>query len=303
MRESEWASGQSPRPLAPNLPNSTMTIKQLLAMGEKVLADRYGFGPEARILLAHLLGVGHSYLLAHGDEEVAAAPHTTYLTYLQRAQQGEPIPYIVGTAPFFDLHLKVTPAVLIPRPETEQLVELAGRWARQQPRPDLHLVDVGTGSGCIAITLARKLPQAHITAIDISSPALAVAQENARTYAVDQRIRFYEGDLLTPLSQPAHLIIANLPYITDGEWTQLDDGVKSYEPALALRGGKDGLTLIRTLLEQAKTRLLPGGGIFLEIGWQQGAAATRLAQQLFPQAVGQCLPDYAGHDRFIYIQL
>ncbi|MCL4867961.1 MAG: peptide chain release factor N(5)-glutamine methyltransferase [Anaerolineae bacterium] len=280
-----------------------MTIKQLLAMGEKVLANRYGVGPEARMLLAYVLGAGDSYLLAHGEEEVAAAPHTTYLAYLQRAQRGEPIPYILGAAPFFDLRLKVTPAVLIPRPETEQLVELVMAWAKRRPQPDLHLVDVGTGSGCIAITLARKLPQTHITAIDVSPAALAVAQENARTYGVAQQIDFYEGDLLTPLTRPISLIVANLPYVTDGEWTQLDDGVKSYEPELALRGGQDGLTVVRRLLEQAKTRLLPSGAIFLEIGWQQGAAAVTLAQQLFPEATGESLPDYAGHDRFVYIQL
>lgn len=279
-----------------------MDIREAMAAGERQLAGRYGTGPEARLLLAGVLRVSQSYLVAHGEERLAAATLTTYSSYLYRAQQGEPIPYLLGTAPFFHFNLHVSPAVLIPRPETEQLVELAIRWAKQHNFTSGHLVDVGTGSGCIAIALAHFLPQATITAIDISAAALEIAQTNAQQHAAAAHIQFQQGHLLTPLSQPAHLIIANLPYIRDDEWTLLDDGVKSYEPALALRGGADGLTLIRELLQQAQTKLSPGGAIFLEIGWQQGAAATQLAQQLFPAANIQCQPDYAGQDRFILIE-
>lgn len=279
-----------------------MEIREALAAAEKQLAGRYGQGPEARLLLAKTLGVSPSYLLAHGEEPLAAATLTNYSSFLQRAAQGEPIPYILGTAPFFDLNIRVSPAVLIPRPETEQLVELVVKWVRQRGLLSPSLVDVGTGSGCIAIALARQLPQAAITAVDISPVALTLAQENAQTNRVNEQIQFHLGHLLSPINSSSHLIVANLPYIRDDEWTRLDDGVKSYEPALALRGGVDGLMLIEELLAQAQTKLASGGAIFLEIGWQQGAAATQLAQRYFPAASVQCQPDYAGQDRFVIIQ-
>lgn len=279
-----------------------MEIREALAAAEKQLARRYGQGPEARLLLAKALGVSQSYLLAHRDERLAAATLTNYSSFLQRAEQGEPIPYILGTAPFFNLEIRVNPAVLIPRPETEQLVELVVKWVRQHVSISPSLVDVGTGSGCIAIALAQQLPQAAITAVDISPTALTLAQENAQTNRVSERIQFHLGHLLSPINGSPHLIVANLPYIRDDEWTLLDDGVKSYEPALALRGGADGLMLIEELLAQTQTKLASGGAIFLEIGWQQGAAATQLAQRHFPGASVQCLQDYAGQDRFIVIQ-
>lgn len=279
-----------------------MEIREALAAAEKQLNRRYGQGPEARLLLAKAMGVSQSYLLAHGDECLAAATLTNYSSFLQRAEQGEPIPYILGTAPFFDLNIHVSPAVLIPRPETEQLVELVVKWVRQYETASPSLVDVGTGSGCIAIVLARQLPQATIAAVDISPAALILAQENAQMNRVRERIQFHLGHLLSPISISPHLIVANLPYIRDDEWTLLDDGVKSYEPALALRGGADGLALIEELLVQAQAKLASGGAIFLEIGWQQGAAAVQLARRYFPGASVQCQQDYASQDRFIVIQ-
>jgi release factor glutamine methyltransferase len=162
--------------------------------------------------------------------------------------------------------------VLIPRPETEQLVEMVLDWAGE--RGAVQIVDVGTGSGCIAVTLAHHLPQASVTAVDLSPAALAVAQENAHRLT-GQPITFLEGSLLSPVAHKVDLIVANLPYIADGEWTMLDDGVKLHEPALALRGGADGLMYIGSLLRQAGDRLNPGGAVFLEIGWQQGTAVTQ----------------------------
>lgn len=279
-----------------------MQIREALQKGAAQLAGRYGAGPEARLLLAEALGKSQSYVLAHGEELIAAASLTTYHHYLHRAAQGEPIPYILGTAPFFDFTLKVSPAVLIPRPETEQLVEMAHKWIRQHNRAKLRMVDVGTGSGCIAIALARRLPQFLINAVDISHSALELAKENALHCGVEGQIAFYWGSLLEPLPDSSDLIVANLPYVLDEEWTCLDDGVKSYEPSLALRGGPDGLDVIRDLLTQAQTKLAQGGAIFLEIGWQQGAAATALAQQFFPQAAVVCHPDYAGKDRYVVIE-
>lgn len=267
--------------------------------------DELARGPspalDARLLLQHLLGVNHAYLIAHADELLAPAQWEAYQTYVARARQGEPIPYIVGQADFYGRTFAVTPAVLIPRPETEELTAQAIAWARA--RPGCHIADIGTGSGCIAVTLACELPAAQITAVDISDAALATAIANAVRHNVAQRIRFSPGDLLAPLSTPADLIVANLPYISDVEWTTLDDGVKSYEPVGALRGGPDGLAYIRQLLLQAIAGQLGiRGAIMLEIGWRQGQAALRLAKTVFPQAEVLLLKDLSGQDRMVKIQ-
>jgi release factor glutamine methyltransferase len=173
-------------------------------------------------------------------------------------------------------------------------------WAKA--RGAVQLVDVGTGSGCLAVTLAYHLPQAQVTAVDISAPALTIARKNADQHTPG-RIQFVKGNLLSPISHAIDLIVANLPYVTDREWTELDDGVKLYEPAVALKGGPDGLGIIHRLLHQAAAKLHPHGLMLLEIGWQQGRAAQKMAQAAFPQARVRVLPDMAGHDRIVEIDL
>ena len=275
-----------------------MTIEEALAYGRSQLHHSPTPTVDARLLLQHLLAVSHAFLIAHNQDALTAAQAQTYRRLIARAAAGEPIPYITGSAPFYGFDLVVTPAVLIPRPETELLVEQAIAWAA--PRQPLHIVDVGTGSGCIPIALAHHLPQAQITAVDISPAALSVARTNAQRHAPG-RIHFHQGHLLTPAAAPIHLITANLPYVTDHEWTQLDDGVKLHEPSLALRGGADGLDLIRELLQQAAARLDSGGAVFLEIGWQQGETAQTAAASLFPDASIRLLKDYAGQARLVTI--
>lgn len=223
----------------------------------------------------------------------------TYQTLLNRASQQEPIPYLIGHAPFFDMDLAVSPAVLIPRPETEELVMLAERAGRQWTAP--RLVDIGTGSGCIAIALARKMARAQVTAVDLSPAALAIAQQNARQFAPD-RITFVQGSLLQPVAGPFDLIVANLPYVTTAEWTELDDGVKLFEPRLALDGGDDGLLLVRELLRQAVDKLANDGVVLLEVGWQQGTAVATFAETVFPTASITLQPDFAGLERFVIVQ-
>jgi release factor glutamine methyltransferase len=251
------------------------------------------------LLLQHSLQVGHPFLVAHRDRALTGEQEQKYRRLIERAGQKEPVPYLVGQAPFYGLEFIVNPAVLIPRPETEQLVEAAVHWANVR-RP-WRIADIGTGSGCIAVTLALHLPQSRVDAVDISAEALAVAQQNAQRHAPG-RIHFHLGHLLTPLLHQPDLITANLPYVADGEWTMLDDGVKLYEPAVALRGGPDGLDLIRQLLQQATSKLNPGGAIFLEVGWRQGPAAQHLAQTYFPTAQIDLMADYAGHDRIVAIK-
>ncbi len=276
-----------------------MNITEAWAYGRSQLPHSPSARLDARLLLEHVLGVSHSWLAAYGDERLTAVQETQYCQLIERAARHEPIPYLVGHAPFFHLDFIVTPAVLIPRPETEQLVALAADWARE--RPLCHIVDVGTGSGCIPVTLARHLPQAVIEATDISTAALEIARQNAQQHTPD-RILFHHGHLLEPISKSVDLLIANLPYVTDAEWTMLDDGVKWYEPAAALKGGADGLDLIRQLLHQAVTQLNPGAVIFLEIGWRQGTAVHNLAQSVFPAAQIELIQDFANHDRIVVIK-
>ncbi len=276
-----------------------LTIRQAWRDGRAQLHDSLAPALDARLLLAHALGRDHAYLVAHDDEALSPAQAAAYANLLARAAAGEPIPYLLGHAPFFGLDFAVSPAVLIPRPETEQLVEMAVAWGRG--RGPLRAVDVGTGSGCIAVTLARGLPAAAVAAVDVSAAALAVAAVNVARHAPG-RVALARGDLLAAIAPGLDLIAANLPYVARSEWTALADGVKSYEPALALDGGIDGLDIIRALLPQAAARLRPGGLLLLEIGWQQGPAALALVRAYFPAASVALRPDFAGHDRFVTVQ-
>ena len=254
---------------------------------------------DARLLLEHILSVSHSQLVAHDNDPMPATSMAAYQALLDRAGRTEPIPYLIGHAPFFEMDLAVSPAVLIPRPETEELVTQAVMAGRHWTAP--RLVDVGTGSGCIAIALARKLPQAQITAVDLSPSALAIARQNASRYAPN-RIAFVRGSMLEPVLGPFDLIITNLPYVTTAEWTELDDGVKLFEPRLALDGGSDGLRLVRDMLRQAVDKLTDDGVVLLEVGWQQGTAVATFAQTLFPTASITLQPDFAGYERFVIVE-
>lgn len=277
-----------------------MTIADALAWAGDQLGPSPTANVDARILLQHVLQRSRASLIAHGDQPLTPDQQARFEALVGRAVKREPVPYLVGSAPFYGLDFVVTPAVLIPRPETELLVEAAVRWA--QGRPGLVVVDVGTGSGCIAVTLARELPGARILATDISAAALQVARQNAAKHSVAGRVEFYQGSLLEPVTAAPDLVVSNLPYIGDAEWTELDGGVKWYEPELALRGGPTGLELIERLLQEAKVCLRSGAALFLELGWRQGAAAQQLAQETFPQARIELLPDYAGHDRLLVIK-
>ncbi len=254
---------------------------------------------DARLLLQHLLDLPHGYLIGHDDELLTDEQAEAYADLLARAAQSTPIPYLIGTAPFMDIDLHVTADVLIPRPETEQLVETAVAWAIH--RAPFRIIDVGTGSGCIAISLARRLPHCNVTAVDISPAALAIAAQNGEQFAPAQ-ITFLQSDLLSDVDGRFDLIVANLPYVTGAEWTRLDDGVKLFEPTLALVGGEEGLELVEKLLQQAITRLAPDGILLLEIGWKQGKTAVALARHFFPDAEIDLLPDLAGHDRLVRIK-
>ncbi|MBI5670286.1 MAG: peptide chain release factor N(5)-glutamine methyltransferase [Chloroflexi bacterium] len=251
---------------------------------------------DAQALLGAVLGVDRAFLLAHPEQPLTDTQAAQYAAWLERAAAGEPLAYLLGRRAFYDRDFIVTPDVLVPRPETELLLEAALAFARQ--RPMLTAVDVGTGSGALAVTLAANVPSARVYATDISPAALDVARRNAALHSVS--ITFLHGDLLQPLI--AHniyveLLLANLPYIASDDLPHL--AVSRHEPRLALDGGADGLDLVQRLLTQAPSVCHPGALLLLEIGAEQGAAALALARQAFPQADIQLIRDYAGHERMV----
>ena len=261
---------------------------------------------DAQVLLAHLLGKERSWLFAHHDYSLSEAETVAYSDLVARRTAGEPIAYLIGRRDFYDLTFLVDPRVLIPRPETEFLVDAALDFlescTEQGGMP--IMADIGTGSGAIALTVAKHVPDARIHAIDVSEDALDVAQMNADRLGLRERVVFHQGDLLAPLPGRVHLIAANLPYVKHSDYIGLDVDVHDYEPRLALEAGDDGLDLIRRLLAAAPDYLLPGGLILLEIGYDQGAATIELAESLLPDIKQIHIEqDYAGLDRLVRIQL
>jgi release factor glutamine methyltransferase len=257
---------------------------------------------DAELLLAYVLGVNRAAILARPEQRLTPKQLTRYRDLVARRAGREPLAYIVGHREFFGLDLTVDHRVLIPRPETELLVEhalaIANRMAAQSAAPP-RIADVGAGSGAITVALAVHLPQATIYALDHSADALAVVAENARRHQVAGRVHCLHSDLLSALPGPVDLIAANLPYVTTGEWRELAPEIRNHEPRSALDGGHDGMALIGRLLATAGPCLRSTGAILLEIGAGQGAAATALARECLPQARVQLYQDYAGLDRLI----
>ena len=259
---------------------------------------------EAEVLLSHVLDTSRTVLSAHPEYVLTPDQLSSYQTLVQHRISNYPLPYLTGRIEFYGLEFEVTPDVLIPRPETETLVDLA------LARHPTSVVDVGTGSGCIAVALAAHLPDAIIYAIDISTAALAVAHRNAERYGVAERVPLLVGDVLSPRPSPIDLIVSNPPYIPSGECASLPASIRDHEPRLALDGGSDGMAIIQRLLIQAPAVLRngepeegeAGGGLLIEIGADQGEAASQLARTFFPQAAVRVHPDLAGRDRVLEVQ-
>jgi release factor glutamine methyltransferase len=255
-----------------------MTLREWLRKGEEQLASGPHAGRARRdteTLLLHLVGKNRAWLMAHLDEDFAGCTAIRFASLLDRRLRGEPIQYIVGETEFFGLPFKVTPDVLIPRPETEHLVEKAIELARLRDAP--RIVDLCTGSGAIAVALARALPTADITATDLSHPALTIARENAQRNSVESRIRFLEGDLFEPVAgERFDLVVANPPYVATIERESMSVEVRDHEPGLALFAGVDGLDIYRRLISDVPEVLVPGGFIVLEIGYGQASAVEAL---------------------------
>ncbi len=257
-------------------------------------------GLDAQVFLAYLLGVNRAWILAHPEATLTSEQLQRYYKELARMEAGLPLPYVLGRWEFYGRQFLVSPDVLIPRPETELLVERAIHWLKARPKQRLA-ADVGTGSGCIAITLAAQFPDLQVLAVDVSLPTLRVACENARQHQVEQRVLLAQVDLLAATSRPLDLICANLPYIPTSTLHQLS--IHPQEPGLALNGGLDGLRQIERLLIAAPKQIAEGGALFLEIEASQGPAVLAMSQRAFPNALIELHKDLAGHDRLVEILL
>jgi len=260
--------------------NRLMSAGRLLERGTSEL-ERVGVTDsrlQAELLLRHALGCSRASLLARLPEPVPAEVSGHFFQLVERRRGRVPVQYVIGSQEFYGLSFRVTPAVLIPRPESEGLVDEAVRELRDSREP--RIVDVGCGSGCIAVALAHTLPNAALVAIDASPAALAIARENALSHGVERRVEFLEGDLLAPLrSGDVDAVVSNPPYIPDNELETLEPEVSEHEPRQALSGGRDGLSVIERLLPAADNALRRGGSLFMEIGHGQDERVRDLVKK------------------------
>lgn len=282
-----------------------MNIGELLPATSKRLP---GDTPEldAQVLVAHIMDRPRTWVAAHLETFLSQSQMEALEKAISSLEAGEPFPYVLGHWEFFSLDFELSPDVLIPRPETELLVERAIKWLNGAPERRT-IADVGTGSGCIAVSIAKNIPDAKVIATDISLPSLQVAHRNALKHHVADQIDFIQCDLLPPHPEPLptdlhfDLICANLPYIPSQTLRELP--VYGHEPTLALNGGADGLSVLRRLLQVAPDWLAPRGMILLEIESSQGMSAVSLAYDVFDNAEIHLHKDLAGRDRLVEIKL
>lgn len=282
-----------------------MNIREILQQ------SRLTSGPDgdhlgAELLLSFVMGRDRAYLLSHGEDAVSESVLGRFLDLFGRMIQGEPVAYILGNKEFFGLDFTVDHRVLIPRPETEHLVEKILDYARSSSKGgderQLRILDVGTGSGCIAISVAKHLPSAEVVGIDISADALAVALGNALAHGVDDRVTFHQSDLLASVDGLFDIIVANLPYIGEKRFSFVSKSAADYEPHVALFGGDDGLALYRRFFEQLsrkswRPRLLAG-----EFGFLQKDELIRLFGMFFHDHSIRFEQDYAHIDRIFVVE-
>jgi release factor glutamine methyltransferase len=274
-------------------------IRDVLKRSSRLAGGSDTPGLDLQVLLASIMGRTRSWVLAHPEAELTCLQAQQLERSVCRLEAGEPLAYLTGQREFFGMDFVISPAVLVPRPETELLVEKALDWLKKRARK-VRCADVGTGSGCIAVTLAALAGDAVLAATDRSREALVVARQNARRHKVDGRILFIQGSLMEALGPGFDLICANLPYIPRGDLERL--AVSHWEPRQALDGGEDGLAWLRSLIKDAPRLLVPRGLMLLEIEARQAAAVSRLAQEQFPGAEIRVYQDLAGFDRLIQIQ-
>lgn len=285
-----------------------MTIREALTQATQQLTQAGLQHPrlDVQVLLCHVLEAERATLYTYPNQQLTQKQEQRFIALVARRAQGEPVAYLTGHKEFYSRDFLVDNRVLIPRPETEHLVDEALKIlkrmfeAGQQP----VVADIGTGSGIIPVTLAVQEPRLpYLYACDISPDALEVARLNCQQHHVEQRVRLLQGNLLDPLPEPADILTANLPYVGTNEMSILDTDVRDYEPHLALFSGPQGLDLLHRFLIDAQQpeKLKPGAIVLLEIGYQQREPLAQLLQNLWPSASFRFIQDYAGYDRLLYI--
>ncbi len=287
-----------------------ITIKAALERATALLAEAGLATPalDAQVLLGYVLGVERATLYTYPERFLTAEQEQQFFSLVERRRQGEPVAYIVGHKEFYGLDFVVDGRVLIPRPETELLVEAALKIIREMFAAGQTPVvaDIGTGSGAIPITLAVEEPRLpYVYATDISAGALEVARLNCRRHHVEDRVRLLQGDLLAPLPEPVDVLTANLPYVGTEEMDILAPDVRAYEPPVALFSGAGGLDLLARFFREVKQsgKLKEHAVLLLEIGYQQREPLLRVIRELLPQARATVEKDYAGWDRLLLVRL
>jgi release factor glutamine methyltransferase len=290
-------------------PQSPWTIVALLRWATDYFSDKGVSEPRAsaEVLLAHALGLSRLDLYLRHDQPLAPEELARFKALVLRRRQSEPVAYITGHREFWSLDFLVNPAVLIPRPETEILIQAVLdvlKTEDRRPKTEDRGLDVGTGSGAVVIALARELPGMQWVAVDVSQAALALARENAWRHGMARQIHFLQADLFGGL-KPAprfQVVVANLPYVPRREWEQLPPEIRAFEPRQALLGGEDGLDFIRLLARQAHRYLCPGGWLALEVGAGQAPAVMELLADAGAYHPPAALPDYQGILRVVRAQ-
>jgi release factor glutamine methyltransferase len=291
----------SKSPGASGRPEEAWTVGRLLTWTTDFLKRRGSESPrlDAEVMLAHVLDWQRVQLYTHFTDEVAEGPRGRFRDLVRRRSEGSPVAYLVGRKEFYSLPLEVSPAVLIPRPESEFVV--VEFLSMTKDLESVRAVDVGTGSGCLAIASASRKPGARFVAIDTSEPALALARKNAARHNVADRIDFRLGDVLGPVAgeEPFDVVVSNPPYIPTADIPGLEVGVRDYEPHLALDGGPDGLAVVRKLVEQSVPLLKPGGHLILEIGTAQEKPVRDVIEAQPDLRLVPTIHDHAQHPRVI----
>ncbi|MEO6434236.1 MAG: peptide chain release factor N(5)-glutamine methyltransferase [Tepidisphaeraceae bacterium] len=283
------------------------TVRRLLEWTSGFFARKEVDAPRlsAELILSHVLKYPRIKLYTDYERPLAERELTAFRALVQRAGEHEPIAYLTGRAHFFNLEFEVTPAVLIPRPDSETIVENVLQLSRNSPGFEApRVLDLCTGSGCIAAAVATHLKNAVVIATDLSAEAVEVAKRNIERLGLAERVTVEQGDLYEPIarladSRPFDLILANPPYIPTGAIDQLDRNVRDYEPVAALDGGIDGLVVHRRILAGAADRLVSGGRIFVEIQFDQGATMKEIAEGHAEFEEIRLLKDFAGHERVL----
>ena len=255
---------------------------------------------EAELLVAHVMGTGRAHLLAEWQRPISPTALPLLAGLVERRLRREPLCYLVGWREFYGLRFAVRSGVLIPRPETETVVDAALQLAAERYGNAPVVADVGCGCGAITVALATHLPQAQVYAIDSVRVALEVSEENFRRHGVEDRVTLLDGDLLDSLTEPVDIVVANLPYVRSGDFAAIQPEVL-WEPREALDGGPDGLAVIRRMLDQIPGKVRPGGAILLECDPRQAELLVSEVEERFPGCSSRVIQDMAHLDRVVEV--